>query len=147
MGIHRETSGAIPIDSLGRLLFQQRDNKPEILYPSMIGLFGGHREGNETFLECVVREIYEEISYFLPSERFTHLTSYTGAHPLGGTIYGEIYVANNVPVEQLLITEGTLLPVKPEDVATIDVRFSPSARFAVNAFLNDQESMLSHLRP
>jgi hypothetical protein len=46
-----------------------------------------------------------------------------------------------------LITEGTLLSVKPEDVATIDVRFSPSARFAVNAFLNDQESMLSHLRP
>jgi 8-oxo-dGTP pyrophosphatase MutT (NUDIX family) len=34
----------------------------------MIGLFGGHREGNETFLECVVREIYEEISHFLPSE-------------------------------------------------------------------------------
>jgi 8-oxo-dGTP pyrophosphatase MutT (NUDIX family) len=99
MGIHRETSGAILIDSLGRFLFQQRDNNPEILYPGMIGLFGGHREGNETFLECVVREIYEEISYFLPSERFTHLTSYTGAHPLGGTIYSEIYVANNVPVD------------------------------------------------
>ena len=97
MGIHRETSGAILIDSLGRLLFQQRDNKPEILYPSMIGLFGGHREGNETFLECVVREIYEEISYFLPSERrISPATS--GAYPLGGTIYSEIYVANNVPV-------------------------------------------------
>jgi hypothetical protein len=65
MGIHRETSGAILIDSLGRFLFQQRDNIPEILYPGMIGLFGGHREGNETFLECVVREIYEEISHFL----------------------------------------------------------------------------------
>ena len=50
MGIHRESSGAILIDSLGRLLFQQRDNNPEILYPGMIGLFGGHREGNETFL-------------------------------------------------------------------------------------------------
>ena len=147
MGIHRETSGAILIDSLGRFLFQQRDNYPEILYPGMIGLFGGHREGNETFLECVVREIYEEISYFLPSERFAHLTSYTGAHPLGGTIHGEIYVANNIRVDQLLITEGTLLSVKPEDVATIDVRFSPSARFAVNAFLNDHESMLSRLRP
>ena len=147
MGIHRETSGAILIDSLGRFLFQQRDNKPEILYPSMIGLFGGHREGNETFLECVVREIYEEISYFLPSERFAHLIRYTGAHPLGGAIHGEIYVANNVPVDKLLITEGSLLPVKPEDLATIDARFSPSARFAVNAFFNDQESVLSRLRP
>ena len=147
MGIHRETSGAILIDSLGRFLFQQRDNNPEILYPGMIGLFGGHREGNETFLECVVREIYEEISYFLPSERFAHLTRYTGAHPLGGAFHCEIYVANNIPVDQLLITEGSLLPVKPEDLATIDARFSPSARFAVNAFLNDQESVLSRLRP
>jgi 8-oxo-dGTP diphosphatase len=131
----------------GRFLFQQRDNNPEILYPGMIGLFGGHREGNETFLECVVREIYEEISYFLPSERFAHLIRYTGAHPLGGAFHCEIYIANNIPVDKLLITEGSLLPVKPEDLATLDARFSPSARFAVNAFLNDQESVLSHLRP
>ena len=109
MGIHRETIGAILIDSLGRFLFRQRDNIPEILYPGMIGLFGGHREGNETFLECVVRQIYEEISHFLPSERFAHLIKYTGAHPLGGTFQGEIYVANNVPVDKLLITEGSLL--------------------------------------
>jgi hypothetical protein len=54
MGIHRETSGAILIDSFGRLLFQQRDN-PEILYPGMIGFFGGHREIEETFLDCVAR--------------------------------------------------------------------------------------------
>ena len=146
MGIHRETSGAILIDSLGRFLFQQRDNNPEILYPGMIGLFGGHREGNETFLECVVREIYEEISYFLPSERFAHLIRYTGAHPLGGAFHGEIYVANNIPVDQLLITEGSLLSVELDDLATIDAKFSPSARFAVNAFLNDQESMLNRLR-
>ena len=50
----------------------------------------------------MVCEIYEEISYFLPAERFAHLTSYTGAHPLGGAFHCEIYVANNVPVDQLL---------------------------------------------
>ena len=33
MGTHRETSGAILIDSSGRFLFQQRDDNPEILYP------------------------------------------------------------------------------------------------------------------
>jgi 8-oxo-dGTP diphosphatase len=98
MGIHRETSGAILIDSLGRFLFQQRDNNPEILYPGMIGLFGGHREGNETFLECVVREIYEEISCFLPSERFAHLTSYTGAHPLGGAFTVRFMLRTTFPL-------------------------------------------------
>jgi 8-oxo-dGTP pyrophosphatase MutT (NUDIX family) len=145
MHIHRETSGAILIDMCGRFLFQQRDDNPEILYPGMIGLFGGHREGEETFLECVVREIYEEISYFLPAERFVHLASYHRNDPFGGTVHAEIFVANNVPVDELVITEGALLPVMPEEVAAVETRFSPSARFAMDAFLNDQQSVLDRL--
>ena len=134
MAIDRETSGAILIDSLGRFLFQQRDDNPEILYPGMIGLFGGHREGSETFLECVVREVFEEITYFVPSERFAHLVSYEGPGPCGGTLHCEIFVANNLPADRLVITEGTLLTVKPEDFARVEPRFSPSARFAINTF-------------
>jgi 8-oxo-dGTP pyrophosphatase MutT (NUDIX family) len=145
MSTHYETSAAILIDSLGRFLFQQRDNVPDIVYPGLIGLFGGHREGNETFLECVIREVHEEISYFVPSERFAHLVSYEGPHPLGGTFYTEIFVANNIPADQLVITEGSLLIIRPEDFATIVPRFSPSARFAVNAFLKDQQSALGRL--
>ena len=144
---HRETSGAILIDSFGRFLFQLRDDNPEILYPGKIGLFGGHREGNETFLECVVREVNEEISYFVPSERFIHLVNYAGNDPRGGTFYAEIFVANNLPADQLVITEGALLIIKPGDIASEESRFSPSARFAVNVFLNDQQSVLSRLRP
>ena len=53
----REVAGAILIATSGRLLLQQRDDVAGILYPGMIGLFGGHREGAETFLECVVREV------------------------------------------------------------------------------------------
>ena len=59
----REAAAAILFDPSGRLLLQLRDNIPNILYPGMIGFFGGHREGNETFLECVVREIHEELSF------------------------------------------------------------------------------------
>ena len=147
MRVHRETSGAILIDSSGRFLFQQRDDNPEILYPGKIGLFGGHREGAETFLECVVREVYEEISYLVSSERFVHLAGYEGVDPRGGTFRTEIFITNNLPAHRLIITEGTLLTVKPEDVATVYPRFSPSARFAVNAFLNDQQSVLRRLQP
>ena len=146
MSSHRETSGAILIDSFGRFLFQLRDDNPEILYPGKIGLFGGHREGNETFLECVVREVREEISYFLPSESFAHLTSYEEAVPYGGTIHTEIFVANNVPADRLVITEGSLFAVKPEDVVIVEPRFSPLARFAMKAFLNDQQGVLSRLQ-
>lgn len=146
MPIHRETSGAILIDLFGRFLFQQRDDNSEILYPGKIGLFGGHREGNETFLECVVREVYEEIGYFVPSERFAHLTSYEGADPWGGTVHTEIFIANDVPADRLVITEGSLLMIKPEDVAVVEPRFSPSAGFALKTFLNNKQSVLSRLR-
>jgi hypothetical protein len=36
--------------------------------------------------------------------------------------------------------------VKLEDIATVEPRFSPPARFAMNAFLKDQQSVLSRLR-
>src|SRR4051794_19466903 len=62
----REIAGAVIFDTSGRLLLQLRDNIPGILYPGKITLFGGHREGDETFLECVVREIHEELSFYIP---------------------------------------------------------------------------------
>ncbi|QIG92095.2 NUDIX domain-containing protein [Bradyrhizobium sp. 6(2017)] len=40
---------------------QRRDDLPYISDPGKISLFGGRREGTETFLECVVREVHEEI--------------------------------------------------------------------------------------
>ena len=59
----REGAGAILIDNFGRFLLQQRDDCPGILQPGKVGLFGGHRESNETYLQCLVREINEEIGY------------------------------------------------------------------------------------
>jgi len=69
---HRDISFAILIDSQGRFLFRQRDDVPGIVAPGKIGLFGGHREGNETFLECMVREVQEETGLALPRENFLH---------------------------------------------------------------------------
>jgi hypothetical protein len=60
---HREFACAILIDSF---LLQQRDDVPGVFQRGKIGLFGGHREGDETFLQCIVREIHEEVSCFLP---------------------------------------------------------------------------------
>jgi hypothetical protein len=57
---HREIACAIIIDTSGSFLLQQRDDVVGILHPGKVSLFGGHREGSETFLECVVREIHEE---------------------------------------------------------------------------------------
>ena len=134
MSILRQTSGAILIDVDGRFLLQQRDDKSEILYPGMIGLFGGHREGGETFLQCVTREVREETGLLLPPNRFVHFVSYNGADPLGGTVHTETFIARDVPTDRLEVTEGSLLLVRPEDVGTVAAKLSPVARFAMNVF-------------
>ena len=131
---HREFASAILIDTEGRLLFQQRDNTPGIRFPDKVGLFGGHREHNETFLECVVREVQEEISYLVPPERFEHLTSYTNVDADGGTVSGEMFVVRDIPHERLVITEGSLFVVDAGELQFIEERLAPSTLVAVKAF-------------
>ena len=74
----RESAAAILLDEDGRLLMQLRDDVSDIREPGKIGLFGGRREGDESFLECIVREIHEELGYYLPPERFEHLARWSG---------------------------------------------------------------------
>jgi 8-oxo-dGTP diphosphatase len=66
----REFTCAILLDTFGRFLLQQRDNVPGIVHPGKIGLFGGHREAGETYLQCIVQEVHEELTCYLPPERF-----------------------------------------------------------------------------
>ncbi len=140
---HREIACAIIIDTRGRFLLQQRDDIPGIPQPGKVGLFGGHREGGETYLQCVVREIQEEISYFIAPDRFEHLVSYDGVEvdPEGGTVRGEFFIARDVPVEALMVTEGSLLIVEPNKLATLEHKFAPSTRFAMKALFEKQSSV------
>jgi 8-oxo-dGTP pyrophosphatase MutT (NUDIX family) len=76
--LRREFAPTIVLDDRDRFLLQQRDDIAGIFYPGKIGLFGGHREGDETFLDCAVRELHEEQGYFIAPERFESLDSYEG---------------------------------------------------------------------
>jgi len=138
LSTRREIACAILIDGYGNFLLQQRDDIVGILYPGKIGLFGGHREGDETFLQCVVREIHEEISVFVPPERFEYFTTYEGRDPEveGGAFRGEFFVAYGVQVQGLMVTEGALLTVNPDQLIAIELQLTPTARFALSAFLN-----------
>ena len=125
---NREVAAAILIDSAGRMLLQQRDNIPGILYPGMVGLFGGHREGTETFLECAVRELHEELSYFIPPERFDPLWSYDGPDWVvsAGWLRAEYFVVREIPIDQVTVTEGSLLIVEPDAVTNLSARMTPA---------------------
>jgi 8-oxo-dGTP diphosphatase len=134
-----EFACALLIDTQGRFLLQQRDDIPGINFPGRTGLFGGHRENGESFLECVVREINEEISYFVGRESFRHLVTYDGIIDTNGTrAHGEIFVADGIPVDRLVITEGSLLIAPRAELAEIEHKLSPSARFALMTFLGDK---------
>ena len=117
----REGATAILFDTDGHLLMQLRDNVPHIRDPGKISLFGGRREGNESFLECVVREIHEEISYYLAPTRFERIGRWDGpdyAFP-GDHFRGEIFLARAVPVEHLTITDGRLTIVPVDEIDQI----------------------------
>jgi 8-oxo-dGTP pyrophosphatase MutT (NUDIX family) len=135
---HREIAAAIIIDTLGRFLLQQRDDIAGILHPGKVGLFGGHCEGNETYLECIVREIHEELSYFVSAERFEHLASVDGKDidVEGGTVSGAFFIARDIPADSLVITEGSLLIVKRDEIIEIESNLMPSARVVLRTFLD-----------
>ena len=136
----RDIAPTVVFDTKGRLLLQLRDDKPGILFPGMIGLFGGHREGDETFLECAIRELEEELSYHIPPERFEHIATREGrdSEIAGGVVCAEIFIVRDVPVEKLTITEGSLLIVEVSEFDKIEHRLTPSARFALERALPDR---------
>jgi 8-oxo-dGTP pyrophosphatase MutT (NUDIX family) len=135
---HQEFTCAVLIDTFGRFLLQQRDDIPGIVYPGKIGLFGGGRECGETYLQCIVREVNEELSYFIPPERFEYLASYelTNIDPDGNTIIrGECFVARDVPVEKITVTEGTLFIAGLGELSALEDRLTPTGKAGLTAFL------------
>ncbi|RTL50783.1 MAG: NUDIX domain-containing protein [Bradyrhizobiaceae bacterium] len=130
----RRIGCAVLIDTSGNLLLQQRDDIPNILQPGKISLFGGHCEDGETCLACAVREIEEEISYAVPAEKFELLLRHEGADMEidgDGSLECEVYVVRDLPLDKLVITEGALAVVAPNDVPRIDGKLSPLARLAL----------------
>jgi 8-oxo-dGTP diphosphatase len=135
---HREIACSIIIDTLGRFLLQQRDEAAGIAYPGKVGLFGGHRERGETYLECVVREVHEELSYFVPAECFEYLVSLDGSdiEVDGGTVRGELFITRDIPTNALVVTEGSLLIINSDEITEIEAKLTPSARFALRVYFD-----------
>lgn len=140
-GPKREGTSAVLVSTDGRLLLQLRDNLPHVSDPGKISLFGGQREGTETFLACVVREVHEEIGFYVPPERFELIGRYSGPDHLthNGTLHGEVYIARDVPVDRLTITEGSLRIVAPDELEQIRDMLAEPAKYALGILLKREQ--------
>jgi 8-oxo-dGTP diphosphatase len=57
---------AIPVNADGKILLQQRDDRPDLRFPGYWVTFGGAVEDGETPDEAIRRELLEEIELDLP---------------------------------------------------------------------------------
>ncbi len=57
-----------------KMLFQLRDNKPDIPNPNKWGIFGGGIEKNETPKEAAIRELKEELNLLVKSKDLKLIT-------------------------------------------------------------------------
>jgi 8-oxo-dGTP pyrophosphatase MutT (NUDIX family) len=64
--IRRQGVNAIPLNPEGKILLQQRDDRPDLSFPGCWTTFGGAVEEGETPDEAIRRELLEEIELELP---------------------------------------------------------------------------------
>lgn len=102
-----DVCGVILYSDDGRVLLQQRDDKPTIPYPGCWTFFGGALEAGETPDEAIRRELLEELSLEQP------LTFWYDYECPVRTIPGEVVTRNYMyvgrlarPVESLVLLEG-----------------------------------------
>lgn len=115
-------------------MFQIRDNKPNIWYPNMLGLFGGKIEKNENEKEAIIREINEETN--LKIKKFKLLNSQT-VH-LNGKKYSRyvFFTKINYLPKNFSINEGRGYKLlKKEDIAKLKKNIVPTDYISVSNFL------------
>lgn len=115
-------------------LFQKRDNKNNIWYPNMLGLFGGKIENKENEKDAIIREIYEETN--LKIKKFSLLNSQT------------IYFKNQKYTRYVFFTKLKILPsrfyinegkgyklLKKEDLNKYRKKIVPNDYISISNFL------------
>lgn len=134
----RQASCAILFGTCGRLILQQRDDVPEIVYPGLVSLFGGHREAGENPHTCMQRELEEEIGVKLSLAAlepfFDFKTRFAQASETDVEI--AIYIASGLRAEALHVTEGRLLLVPLSEAPALYPRMTPTTSYALSEFLH-----------
>jgi 8-oxo-dGTP diphosphatase len=125
------------LNSRGEVLLCLRDDRPEIPYPGRWDLLGGHVEPDETPLECIVREIREEIGY--DSKGPTLFRRFD----LADRIESMFWEPAEIDITSTTLTEGQRLQWFSRDL----IRGMPEADFAFGFRTQLLEFFAAHRRP
>ena len=133
----RSYVGALLVDTNGKLIAQQRDDKPGITNPGMVSLFGGTSHEGESPIETLRRELQEELELEVNSN---NLLLQTVKHENGTNVACSIYIVTGVDAEKLKLHEGAGFAVgTPEDLLSRPV--TGVTQQAIEAFINAQGSV------
>ena len=116
---------AIPVNPQGKILLQQRDDRPDLVFPGCWTTFGGAIEAGETPDEAMRRELLEETGLELPLKLWKvhdEMVELKGA-PLLVRRY--IYIGPiDQPAESITLNEGQALGFfGPEDLDMLKIGF------------------------
>ncbi|MCH8489929.1 MAG: NUDIX hydrolase [Oceanicaulis sp.] len=78
-----------------------RDQKHGIPFPGLWDLPGGGREGQESPVECVIREVEEEFGLRIAPDRVRQLTRYESLSPSGQDTYFCIALINREEIKRI----------------------------------------------
>lgn len=130
--LYYEGVSAIPVNPQGKILLQQRDDRPDLRFPGCWTTFGGGIEDGETPEEAVRRELLEEIELELPLKlwKIQDVILEDAGHP---TIKGKRYVyvgPIDRPARSIALNEGQALGYFGlEDLDNLPIGFGFEALF------------------
>ena len=131
----RSYVGALLVDINGKLIAQQRDDKPGITNPGMVSLFGGTSHEGESPIETLRRELQEELELEVSSN---NLLLQTVKHENGTNVACSIYIVTGVDAEKLELHEGAGFAMgTPEELLSRPV--TAVTQQAIEAFVEAQD--------
>ena len=132
----RSYVGALLVDTNGKLIAQQRDDKPGITNPGMVSLFGGTSHEGESPIETLRRELQEELELEVNSN---NLLLQTVKHENGTNVACSIYIVTGVDAGKLKLHEGASFATgTPEEMLNRPV--TTVTQQAIEAFVEAQNA-------
>lgn len=121
----------------GPFLLQKRTRRDHLEYVGRISLFGGRREGDETPVDCAIREVAEEIGLMLSPNDLHLIASLESMNESGDATCGSIFlheIALERDLRRLKIADGKAVFVAERDICRYWPKLTSIAAFALSAY-------------